>query len=112
MPRPALESYVALLRGINVGGKALLAMSDLRAAFESLGLSDVRTYINSGNVIFRHKLVDGRKLEVRAEGAIPLPAKVVIKTMAEYEPIVRAIPETWKDDEKTRVYVLFLRHTI
>jgi uncharacterized protein (DUF1697 family) len=108
----ALQRYVGLLRGINVGGKALLAMSDLRAAFESLGVSDVRTYINSGNVIFRHKAVDLRKLEIRAEKAIPIPAKVVIKSFAEYESIVRAIPPAWTDDSVTRVYVMFLRHGV
>src|SRR3712207_7522120 len=45
--------YLALLRGINVGGKNLIRMADLRAAFEGMGLEDVATYINSGNVLFR-----------------------------------------------------------
>jgi uncharacterized protein (DUF1697 family) len=104
--------YVALLRGVNVGGKGLLSMADLRAAFEACGAADVRTYINSGNVVFRHRPVDARKLEVKAERAIPIPTKVVIKTLAEYETIVRAVPADWKDDQDWRVYVMFLRHTI
>jgi uncharacterized protein (DUF1697 family) len=107
-----MNPYVALLRGVNVGGKGLISMSDLRAVFESLGAADVRTYINSGNVIFRHKPADPRKLEVRAERAIPIPAKVVIKTLAEYESIVRAIPKDWSDEKRWRYYVLFLRHGI
>lgn len=46
-------SHVALLRGINVGGKNELPMAALRACFEALGCEDVRTYIQSGNVVFR-----------------------------------------------------------
>jgi uncharacterized protein (DUF1697 family) len=53
-PRAA-ETHVALLRGINVGGKNLLPMKDLAALFESAGCGDVRTYIQSGNVLFAAK---------------------------------------------------------
>jgi uncharacterized protein (DUF1697 family) len=44
--------YVALLRGINVGGKNKMEMARLKATFESAGMKDVTTYINSGNVVF------------------------------------------------------------
>ena len=44
--------YLALVRGINVGGRNLVKMADLRAAFESMGFADVATYIASGNVLF------------------------------------------------------------
>ena len=49
---PATSTYVALLRGINVGGRNLLPMKDLSAIFEGAGCADVRTYIQSGNVVF------------------------------------------------------------
>jgi len=45
--------YLALLRGINVGGKNIIKMSDLKACFESIGFSDVMTFIQSGNVLFK-----------------------------------------------------------
>ena len=45
--------YVAFLRGINVGGKNIVSMASLKANFERIGLQDVSTYINSGNVLFR-----------------------------------------------------------
>ena len=48
-----MSTYVAMLRGINVGGKHRLPMDDLRAMFEEAGCADVRTYIQSGNVVFR-----------------------------------------------------------
>ncbi len=44
--------YVAFLRGVNVGGKGIVSMAAIKQALVALGLSDVRTYINSGNVIF------------------------------------------------------------
>ncbi|MHB8320382.1 MAG: DUF1697 domain-containing protein [Acidimicrobiales bacterium] len=50
---PAMSvRYVALLRGVNVGGKNIVAMSELRKLFDSLGYSSVRTFIQSGNVVF------------------------------------------------------------
>ena len=50
-----MKTYIALLRGINVGGHKKVLMVDLRALFESLGFIDVQTYIQSGNVVFKAK---------------------------------------------------------
>ena len=47
-----MKRYIALLRGINVGGKNKISMKELKAGFEELGFRDVVTYLNSGNVIF------------------------------------------------------------
>ena len=47
-----MEKYVAFLRAINVGGQAIIKMDDLRKMFESFGLQNVQTYIQTGNVIF------------------------------------------------------------
>ncbi len=47
-----MQRYIALLRGINVGGKNKISMKELKAGFEELGFRDVVTYLNSGNVIF------------------------------------------------------------
>ena len=52
MCQNACVRFVALLRGINVGGKTLLKMADLKACFEGLGFDEVSTYIASGNVLF------------------------------------------------------------
>lgn len=62
--------YIALLRGINVGGKNPVAMSDLRASFEALGFTNVQTYINSGNVIFDSEKIDKVALVGLCEKAI------------------------------------------
>ena len=61
--------YVALLRGINVGGNRTIRMAELKSAFERAGMSDIKTYINSGNVVFRTGVTDSIALErTRATG--------------------------------------------
>ena len=51
-----LTKYIALLRGINVGGKNIIKMTDLKTAFEGCGFQNVSTYINSGNILFDSEL--------------------------------------------------------
>ncbi|MBK7451038.1 MAG: DUF1697 domain-containing protein [Anaerolineales bacterium] len=48
-----MSGYLALLRGINVGGKNIIKMADLKASFEAMGFSNVVTYIQSGNVVLQ-----------------------------------------------------------
>jgi Protein of unknown function (DUF1697) len=62
--------YVALLRGINVGGKTLIKMTDLKTCIEELGLDDVSTFIASGNVLFESDEHDAAKLQTKIERAI------------------------------------------
>jgi uncharacterized protein (DUF1697 family) len=59
--------FVALLRGVNVGGKNMISMKSLKESFERLGFTQVSTYINSGNIIFTTKETDPRKLEKKIE---------------------------------------------
>jgi uncharacterized protein (DUF1697 family) len=105
--------YVALLRGINVGGKTLIKMVDLKACMEELGLQDVSTYIASGNVFFDSRARDAAKLERTIEGAIEqrfrLPVKVVVLDRAGYARIVEAIPKSWIGDQTLRANVAFVR---
>lgn len=62
--------YIALLRGINVGGNNKVSMAELRACFEEAGFTNVSTYINSGNVFFESAEVDEAKLVRQCEAAI------------------------------------------
>ena len=57
-----MKTYIALLRGINVGGKGTLPMKELVAILESLGCRNVQTYIQSGNAVFEHTATDAAKL--------------------------------------------------
>jgi uncharacterized protein (DUF1697 family) len=105
--------YIALLRGINVGGKTLMKMADLKACFEGLGFDEVATYIASGNVLFESGKTDPAKLEAKIERAIQkrfdLPAKVVVLDRSAYGRIVKAIPKAWMDDASLRANVAFVR---
>ncbi len=107
--------YVALLRGINVGGKTLINMKDLKACIEELGFRDVSTYIASGNVLFETGTRDAPKLETRIERAIEkrfqLPVKVVVHDREAYARIVRAIPKAWVGDASVRANVAFVRRS-
>ena len=105
--------YVALLRGINVGGKTLVKMAELRTCLEGLGFSDVSTYIASGNVLFETDAEDAAKLATTIESAIEkrfeLPVKVVVLDRRSYARIVKAIPKAWIGDDARRANVAFVR---
>ena len=58
-----MATWIALFRGINVGGKNILPMAELRAELAALGLEDVKTYIQSGNAVFRSKTRSAAKLQ-------------------------------------------------
>jgi uncharacterized protein (DUF1697 family) len=105
--------YVALLRGINVGGKTPIKMAELKACVEELGLDDVSTYIASGNVLFESRARDAAKLERTIERAVEkrfrLPVKVVVLDRSAYARIVKAIPKSWVGDDTLRANVAFVR---
>lgn len=104
--------YTAFLRGINVGGNAIVAMAAIKEAFVALGLSDVRTYINSGNVIFSTRAMDTRRLTARIEKALEertgMAIKVLVMDHKSLTNVVDAIPRNWVDDKAMRCYVLLL----
>ena len=108
--------YVALLRGINVGGKTLIKMADLKTCLEDLGLDAVSTYIASGNVLFETGRRSAAKLETEIERAVEqrfeLPVKVVVLNRPSYARIVEAIPKSWVGDESVRANVAFVRRGI
>jgi len=108
--------FVALLRGVNVGGNNMISMSSLKQSFVELGFIDVSTYINSGNIIFKSKEADARKLELKIEKMLlkdyELDSRVVLRSLAEMEKIVKSLPKKWTGDTNWRYNVIFLRHTI
>jgi uncharacterized protein (DUF1697 family) len=108
--------YVALLRGINVGGETLMKMADLKACLDGLGLDQVSTYIASGNVLFAAAEMNTAELETRIHAAIHeqfnLPVKVVVLDRAAYGRIVKAIPGAWQDDASIRANVGFVSRGI
>lgn len=87
--------YVALLRGINVGGKNRVPMADLRETFEDGGLEAVRTYIQSGNVLFESS-ESASSLEPHIEGLLEkrfgIPLVVVVKSHTQIRSVVEEAP--------------------
>src|ERR1044072_7668909 len=116
MGKSASNIYVALLRGVNVGGNNMISMSALKKSFEAMGFANVSTYINSGNIIFETKEKDARKLEKKIEQMMSrdyqLESKVVWRRLSEMEKLVQSLPRNWGSDKSWRYNVIFLRHTI
>ena len=113
---PGAATFVALLRGVNVGGNNMISMSALKASFEKLGFEDVTSYINSGNLLFKAKQADARKLEQRIERMLSseyrLDSRVVVRSVSEMASLVESLPKAWNDDTRWRYNVIFLRHSI
>jgi uncharacterized protein (DUF1697 family) len=98
---------IALLRGINVGGKHILPMKDLSAIFVAAGCTDVKTYIQSGNVIFHAspKLLKSLAADVAAGifAGFGIHSPVILRTHSELAAVVENKPFSEKD-----LYVMFL----
>lgn len=92
----AKTRYVALIRGINVGGKNLIAMKDLRAAMEAHGLDNVSTYIQSGNVLFetdRAATSLETDIEAALEKAFGVPLVVVVRSHRQLKSVIVKAPD-------------------
>ncbi len=101
--------FIALLRGINVGGKSRVEMSRLKALFEGLGYTDVRTYINSGNVVFTAEgTPDVQRIERGIEQEFGFFVGVIVLSAAAFRSIAESIESTWQNDSEQRTDVLFL----
>lgn len=104
--------YIAFLRGINVGGKNKIKMETLRAVCTMLGFQNVKTYINSGNVIFETAETNDLKLAEKIEAAIEtefaLRIKVMARTMDEIKSIVAKNPFDGQFENDKDLHVIFL----
>jgi len=104
---------VALLRGINVGGRGKLPMADLRTIVEGVGHTDVRTYIQSGNVVFRARGRSTAKVADELEKAIAAESSVapvvMVRTGAELLATRDADPFIARGDDPATVHLTFFR---
>jgi len=108
---PGMDTMVALLRGINVGGKNRLPMQDLRELLTELGCEDVKTYIQSGNAVFRcdADIVALPKLICSAiEERFGFGPQVLVMTASRFESIVAGNPFAGKVADPRSVHVSFL----
>jgi len=103
--------YVGLLRGVNVGGKNKLPMADLRSLCEHLGWSNVRTFIQSGNVIFTSENAPkALLLEVAIEERFAMKTNVLLRTASD---LVRAVKRSpFAEAERAYVHVAFVSKNV
>lgn len=104
--------YVALLRGINVGGNKKVSMDALKTVFENIGMREVSTYINSGNVIFdaplRSTATLASEIEQAIESTFGFTTYVLVRTKDELIATAEALPPTWRNDSEMKCDVMFL----
>ncbi|WP_334075832.1 MULTISPECIES: DUF1697 domain-containing protein [Paenibacillus] len=104
--------YIALLRGINVGGNNKIDMKQLKATFERVGMKDVVTYINTGNIIFNSEMQLNTELAAILEAKIQtdfgLQIKVVVRSFEQFSRITEALPPDWTNGPAMKSDVLFL----
>jgi len=104
--------YVALLRGVNVGGKGKVEMAKLKTTFEKLGFTRVKTFINSGNIVFEAASNDTPELTKSIEAAIQrafaLPVPVLLRNLEQVHTLVEQVPDTWVTDGNMRCEIIFL----
>ena len=99
-----MKRYIALLRGINVSGKNKVPMAELKKCFESPGVMEVKTYLNSGNVIFSSAdknvtaLIDQVERMMQRELGLDIP--VFIIPQEELADILRHAPDWWGTENK------------
>lgn len=104
-----MPNYVALLRGINVGGNKKVEMAKLKKAFDGMGYTDVSTYINSGNVIFTSAKENFDIIEPALAKAFKFSIPVVVRSAANIKNVAKKIPKAWENDGIQKCDVLFLR---
>jgi uncharacterized protein (DUF1697 family) len=107
----ATNTFVALLRGINVGGKNKIARTELRSSLTSLGLEDVATYIQSGNVVFRSPRGANdlsTTIEHEIAGVFGIQPAVLLRTRTELEKIADNNPYVTGKADLSKLHVVFL----
>ena len=107
-----MKTYIALFRGINVGGRHTIPMKELKLTLEKEGCADVRTYIQSGNVAFRSGRADPARLSKqlseavsRSHGFVPI---VLVRTLEDFEEAVAGNPFPEADSNPKSVHLFFL----
>lgn len=111
-----MPKYVALLRGINVGGNNMIKMETLRETFASVGFENVKSYINSGNLIFETAKTDDGKLAKKIHDAIQnnfgFNISVMVRSMAEIEAIIAKNPFAGQFENHKDMHLFFLNEAL
>ena len=111
-----MTTYIAFLRGINVGGKNIIKMDDLKLIFESFGFKNATTYIQSGNVNFETSTTNAKaltqKIEKGLHKALGYEVAVFVRSKEEMRALVKYDPfKNIKASDKAKTYVTFCHQT-
>ena len=104
-------TYIALLRGVNVGVARRVEMKKIKALFESLGFGNVSTYLNSGNVLFesdRDCSLLRAEIEAKFWQEFGFEIPTLVKSRQEMRDIVSVIPDHWQNDETQKTDIAYL----
>jgi uncharacterized protein (DUF1697 family) len=104
---------ISMLRGINVGGHKSIKMESLRAMYESLGLRDAQTYVQSGNVVFRTAARDlaqvGKRIENKIEQTYNFRPDVIVRSSSDLRDVIRRNPFAGRDQlDPSKLLITFL----
>ena len=103
-----MTGFVALLRGINVGGRNMVKMDALKALHESLGFKSVRTHLQSGNVVFQAKSADAARIEHAIQKTLHMELTVIVRTAAELRDALKRNPLPQRVSEASAYVIVFL----
>ncbi|HDR7250635.1 TPA: DUF1697 domain-containing protein, partial [Bacillus pacificus] len=108
--------YIALLRGINVGGHKIIKMADLKQTFESIGLKQVKTYIQSGNIVFESERdIDflNKRIQSEIKNVFGFDVPVMLRTHEEFINVIKRCPyEVNSLREGESIHVAFLANEL
>jgi uncharacterized protein (DUF1697 family) len=112
-----MEIYIALLRGINVGGKNVIKMTELQNMCTDIGLQNISTYIQSGNIVFAHKSKSKdaiqKLLETSIKASFSLDVPVVIKKYEDLKLATASYPFPYNAEDKiVQAYISFAQNKI
>ena len=111
-----MVTYVALLRGVNVGGKNPVAMPALADCLVAQGLRDVLTYLQTGNAVFRaRRQPEGdlaRHIERALAARLGVRTRIVVRSLPQMKRVLAAAPAEWRRDSTLRRNIAFLTHGV
>ncbi len=107
--------YVAFLRAINVGGKNVIKMSELKECLETIHLKHIQTFLQSGNIVFESELIDTEKLQTLIQHAIEfvfsLSVPVIVRTYEEMENVLATQPfDNFSALPKDKIFINYLQN--
>jgi len=110
-----MKTFISLLRGINVGGQKIIRMEELRSLYEDLKLSNIQTYVQSGNVIFDSNDSNASKIteliETQIINILGYSVSVFIRNSNDFHRIINSNPFTERKEDPAKLHVTFLYRT-